>query len=149
MAAALQRRKIARRSTCTRRAPLAGERVLAVDDDFDGRDMLAALLEAAGAEVRTAASGAEALAALRVWWPTMIVCDIGMPGQNGYELIGAIRALPGGDRIPAAAFTAYARREDCLRALAAGFQAHIPKPADADDLIAALAGLARAARVAR
>jgi len=149
MTAALQKRKVARRSTGTRRTPLAGERVLAVDDDFDGRDMLAALLEAAGAEVRTAASGAEALAALRVWWPTMIVSDISMPGKNGYELIRAIRALPGGDRIPAAAFTSYSRPEDILRALSAGFQTHIPKPVDADDLIAVLARLARLARDAR
>jgi CheY-like chemotaxis protein len=144
--AALQRPRIAGRPTGARRAPLAGQRVLVVDDDCDGRDMLAALLEAAGAEVRTAASGAEALAALRVWWPTMIVSDISMPGQNGYDLMGAIRALPGGDRIPAAAFTALTRPEDCLRALSAGFQAHIPKPADADDLIAGLACLARIAR---
>jgi CheY-like chemotaxis protein len=128
------------------RAVLAGERVLAVDDDFDARDMLAALLEAAGAEVRTAASGAEALAALRVWWPTVIVSDIGMPGQDGYELIGAIRALPGGDRLPAAALTARSRYEDCARAFAAGFQAYIPKPADADQLIAAVIHLARAGR---
>ena len=128
------------------RAVLAGERVLAVDDDFDARDMLAAVLEAAGAEVRTAASGAEALAALRVWWPTVIVSDIGMPGQDGYELIGAIRALPGGDRLPAAALTARSRYEDCARAFAAGFQAYILKPADADQLIAAVIHLARAGR---
>jgi CheY-like chemotaxis protein len=127
-------------------AALVGERVLAVDDDFDARDLVAALLEAAGAEVRTAASGAEALAALRVWWPTIIVSDIGMPGQDGYELIGAIRALPGGDRVPAAALTGRARHEDCVRAFAAGFQAYIPKPADADQLIAAVSHLARAAR---
>ncbi|HSD44665.1 MAG TPA: response regulator [Burkholderiales bacterium] len=131
------------------RAPLGGERVLAVDDDFDVRDMLAALLESAGAEVRTAGSGAEALVALRSWRPTVIVCDIGMPGQNGYELIEAIRALPGGERIPAAALTAYGRREDSARALAAGFQVHIPKPADADELIAALTHLARLGRSPR
>jgi CheY-like chemotaxis protein len=127
-------------------AALVGERVLAVDDDYDARDLLAALLEAAGAEVRTAASGAEALAALRVWWPTIIVSDIGMPGQDGYELIGAIRALPGGDRVPAAALTGRSRHEDCARAFAAGFQAYIPKPADADQLIAAVIHLARTAR---
>jgi len=127
-------------------AALVGERVLAVDDDYDARDLRAAQLEAAGAEVRTAASGAEALAALRVWWPTIIVSDIGMPGQDGYELIGAIRALPGGDRVPAAALTGRSRHEDCVRAFAAGFQAYIPKPADADQLIAAVIHLARAAR---
>jgi CheY-like chemotaxis protein len=127
-------------------AALVGERVLAVDDDYDARDVLAALLESAGAEVRTAGSGAEALAALRVWWPTIIVSDIGMPGQDGYELIGAIRALPGGDRVPAAALTGRARHEDCVRAFAAGFQAYIPKPADGDELIAAVIHLTRAAR---
>jgi CheY-like chemotaxis protein len=149
MTAALQKRKVARRSTGTRRTSLAGERVLAVDDDFDGREMLAALLEDAGAEVRTAASGAEALLAMRVWRPTMIVSDISMRGKNGYELIRAIRALPGGDRIPAAAFTSHSRPEDRLRALAAGFQAHIPKPVAADELLAVLARLARSARDAR
>jgi CheY-like chemotaxis protein len=128
------------------RAPLTGERVLAVDDDRDVREMLAALLEDAGAEVRTAGSGPEALAALDIWWPTVIVSDIGMPGQNGYELIAAIRALPGGERIPAAALTGYTRREDRAQAFAAGFQLHIPKPADADELIAALTHLTRAAR---
>ena len=128
------------------RPVLAGERVLAVDDDYDARDVLAALLEAAGAEVRTAASGAEALAALSVWWPTVIVSDIGMPGQDGCELIGAIRALPGGDRLPAAALTGRTGHEDCVRALAAGFQAYVLKPADADQLIAVLTHLARAAR---
>lgn len=127
-------------------APLAGERVLAVDDDPDAREMLAALLEDAGAEVRTAGSGAEALAELDAWWPTVIVSDIGMPSQNGYELIAAIRALPGGERIPAAALTAHSRREDSAEAFAAGFQLHIPKPADAEELIAALTHLARAAR---
>jgi CheY-like chemotaxis protein len=129
------------------RTALAGERVLVVDDEFDTRDVLAALLEVAGAEVRTAASGADALAALRVWWPTVIVSDIGMPEQNGYELIGAIRALPGGSLLPAAALTAYTRAEDRALALAAGFQMHITKPVDADDLIAALAVLARTARM--
>jgi CheY-like chemotaxis protein len=123
-------------------------RVLAVDDDRDARDMLAVLLETAGAEVRTAASGPAALAALADWWPTVIVSDISMPGQNGYELIEAIRALPGGERIPAAALTAYSRREDCARAFAAGFQVHIPKPADSDELIAALIHLARLGRQA-
>ena len=149
MAASLERPYTAAGPVRGRHSPLAGERVLAVDDDDDARDMLAALLEAAGAEVRTAGSGGEALAALRVWWPTVIVSDIGMPGQSGYELIGAIRALPGGERIPAAALTAYSQSEDRARAIAAGFQAHIPKPADADQVIAALARLARAARTAR
>jgi CheY-like chemotaxis protein len=128
------------------RPRLAGVRVLAVDDDYDALEILAALLEQAGAEVRVARSAADALAALRVWWPTVIVSDIGMPGQNGYELIGAIRSLPGGDRIPAAAVTGHSQREDRARAFAAGFQAHIPKPADADELVAALVHLARVAR---
>lgn len=128
---------------------LAGVRVLAVDDDADVLDMVAALLREAGAETRTAESAADALAVLRAWWPTVIVSDIGMPGRNGYELMREIRALPGGDRIPAAAVSGFSRREDRERAFAAGFQAHLPKPADADELIAALVHLARAARSAR
>jgi CheY-like chemotaxis protein len=128
---------------------LAGVRVLAVDDDPDGLEMVAALLQEAGAEVRTAESAADALAVLRAWWPTVIVSDIGMPGRNGCELMSAIQALPGGDRMPAVALSGFSRREDRERAFAAGFQAHMPKPADADELIAALVHLARAARSAR
>jgi CheY-like chemotaxis protein len=124
-------------------------RVLTVDDDPDALDMVAALLHEAGAEVRTADGAAAALDVLRAWWPTVVLSDIGMPGRNGYELMSAIRALPGGDRIPAAALSGFARREDRERAFAAGFQAHLPKPADADELIAALVHLARAARSAR
>jgi CheY-like chemotaxis protein len=131
----------------TLRAPLAGERVLAIDDDIDTRDMLSALLEMAGAEVQTAASGSEALAVFNHWRPTLILSDIGLPDRNGYELLGAIRALPGGDRVPAAALTARSRWDDCKRAFAAGFQAHIAKPADADQLIAALVRLLRTGRL--
>jgi CheY-like chemotaxis protein len=134
------------RGAAPMRTPLAGERVLAIDDDTDTRDMLSALLEVAGAQVQTAASGSEALVVFRRWRPTLILSDIGLPDQDGYELLGAIRALPGGDRVPAAALTAGSRQEDCTRAFAAGFQVHIAKPADADRLIAALVRLVRRGR---
>lgn len=133
-------------ASASMRTPLAGERVLAIDDDTDTRDMLSALLEIAGAEVQTAATGTEALAVLRHWSPTLILSDIGLPDRNGYELLRAIRALPGGRRIPAAALTAHSHGDDCARAFAAGFQAHIAKPADADQLIAALVRLVRGGR---
>jgi CheY-like chemotaxis protein len=128
-----------------RRMPLAGMRVLAVDDDADALDMLAAVLGSAGAQVRTAGNAEEALAALPRWWPTVIVSDIGLPGRDGYELITEVRRLPGGDRIPAAALTGRATREDAAEAIAAGFQRHITKPADADELIEAVLQLARGA----
>lgn len=133
-------------SATSAHTPLLGVRVLAVDDDDDALYILAALLRAAGAEVQTACDAEEALAALQRWWPTVIVSDIGMPGRDGYELIGAIRSLPGGEGIPAAALTGRATVADVARALAAGFQMHLSKPADADQLIAGLAHLARAPR---
>ncbi len=86
----------------------------------------------------TAASAAEALDALGVVKPDVLICDIGMPQTDGYELIGQVRALPP-DKVgsnPALALTAYAREEDKRKALAAGFQAHVAKPLTPDELAA-------------
>ena len=124
-------------------ARLEGVRVLVVDDDPDERAFLVALLGAAAAEVRSAASTSEALAMLARWWPSVLVSDIGMPGDDGYTLIRAVRTMPRGHpaQLPAAAVTGHSAPEDRTRALRAGYQAHLAKPVDPDRLIAVLADL--------
>ena len=122
---------------------LAGVRVLVVDDELDTRKLISTVIEQSGAEVTACASAGEALEKLKTWRPHILMSDIGMPGEDGYQLIRRVRALPAerGGRTPAAALTAYARDEDRARALAAGFQLHIAKPFSPGDLIAAVADL--------
>jgi signal transduction histidine kinase/CheY-like chemotaxis protein len=123
---------------------LAGVRVLIVDDEADARELFAMTLSGCGAQVWSAASAAEALALLERERPDALLADIGMPEEDGYALITKVRALPteGGGRTPAAALTAYARAEDRLRALRAGFQVHLSKPVQPAELIAVVANLA-------
>jgi PAS domain S-box-containing protein len=123
---------------------LNGLRLLIVDDEADTRDLLTALLTQHGAEVRACESSGEALALLEQWQPDVLITDIGMPDEDGYTLLRKIRALPPerGGRIPAAALTAFARSEDRVRALAAGFQMHIPKPVEIAELVIVIASLA-------
>jgi len=124
---------------------LEGARVLVVDDDAEIRDVLTMLLGAAGADVRAAASVAEALATLASWWPSVLLSDIAMPGEDGYALIRAVRGSS--DKrarlLPAAALTAHVQDEDRRRAFAAGYHAHLPKPVDPDALIGLVARLAQ------
>jgi signal transduction histidine kinase/CheY-like chemotaxis protein len=123
---------------------LAGVRALFVDDEADARELITMMLAECGAEVRTAVSATEALAACDEWRPDVLITDIGMPGEDGYTLMKKLRAqekLRGG-HIPAIALTAYARREDRLRALSAGYEYHVPKPVEPDELLAAVASLA-------
>lgn len=120
--------------------PLVNLRVLVVDDEIDARDLLALLLEEYGAQVRAVGSVAEAKAELDRFDPMVLVCDIGMPLENGYDLIRFVREE--GNPIPAIALTAYARFEDVSEALAAGFQVHLPKPLDAARLVEAIVSLA-------
>jgi CheY-like chemotaxis protein len=96
------------------------------------------------AEVRPCASSAEALQTLDEWRPDVLVSDIGMPVEDGYELIRKIRAREPerGGLIPAVALTAYARDEDSQRAIDAGYQAHVPKPVEPGELATAVANLA-------
>ncbi len=123
--------------------PLAERVVLLVEDLADSLNLMAQVLELAGAEVHEALSAEDALAQLDEGLrPDLIVSDIGMPGMNGYELMEAVRARPLPHQPPAVAITAYARRNDRLRALRAGFQAHLSKPADAEEMIATLVSLA-------
>ncbi len=125
------------------RPELKGLRVLVVDDEEDARDLLAAVLEACGSIVTLAGSAADALAKIQAEAPDVLVSDIGMPGEDGYDLIRKIRALDRGADIPAAALTAYARAEDRRRALDAGFMMHIPKPVEPAELVAVIANLTR------
>jgi len=126
--------------------PLDGLRILLVEDFHDAREVVAATLRAAGAEVLEAGSAAEALAALQGPPPDVMLCDIGLPDENGYSLMLRIRALPGAaGRIPAAAFTAWNLPEDEAQSTAAGYQAHLHKPVLPDDLVAAVAQLAHKA----
>jgi CheY-like chemotaxis protein len=119
-------------------------RVLLVEDERDTRELLKTILEECGAAVTETASAAEALAALEGARPDVIVSDIGMPGENGYELIKKIRALPAerGGRVPAVALTAYAGTKDRRRALLAGFHTHLAKPVEPDELLAVVSSLA-------
>jgi signal transduction histidine kinase len=128
----------------TRLAYLGGVRILVVDDDQDSRTFLGMLLQNQGASVRTAGSSAEAIEAVRDDPPDVLVSDIAMPGQDGYDLIRCVRELSAanGGAVPAVALTAYVRTEDHDAALAAGYQRHIRKPVVISELIAAVAELA-------
>jgi PAS domain S-box-containing protein len=122
---------------------LDGVHVLVVDDDLDTLEMLKVILQNRGAEVVTASSAGDALEALEHSIPDALVSDLAMPGQDGYELIERIRQRGPelGGNIPAVALTAYARVEDRVRALTAGFQLYVPKPVDANELVAVVANL--------
>jgi CheY-like chemotaxis protein len=124
-------------------ATLGGVRVLLVDDQADARELLGMVLGWAGAEVSAAASAAEALELLQLKEVDVLVSDIGMPAADGYMLIGRVREMTraGAGRTPAVALTAYASEEDRRRALAAGFDAHLPKPVEPAELISVIAGL--------
>ena len=118
--------------------------VLVVDDDVDARDAVAAALEGCGATVTVAGSAAEALSQLERGTPNVLVSDIAMPVEDGVTLISRIREL-GTDptQLPAIALTAYAGAADRARMLAAGYQAHLTKPIEARDLVAAVGRFAR------
>jgi PAS domain S-box-containing protein len=125
---------------------LEGLAVLVVDDDPDARDLLKAILEERKAQVTTVASAAEAYETSEWLRPNVIISDIGMPGEDGYSLIRTVRLKEARDRQgwkPAIALTAHARVEDRLRALSAGYQAHVAKPVEPAELVAVIASLVR------
>jgi CheY-like chemotaxis protein len=133
-----------RKNTSADHPSLVGICVLAVDDDRDARDLVKRIVEACGAKVIVAASAQEALELVINQRPDVIVSDIGMPGEDGYEFIRKVRALPPeqGGRTPAAALTAFARAQDRTRALRAGYQTHAAKPVEPTELTAVIASLA-------
>jgi CheY-like chemotaxis protein len=109
---------------------LMGLRILAVDDEIDATAVTAAILGSAGAEVKTAASVSQAMNLMKQWRPDVLISDIGMPDEDGYDLIRKVRAQPSESQrnIPAIALTAFARTRDRLKVLSAGYQMHVPKP---------------------
>lgn len=124
---------------------LDGVRVLVVDDDSDTRQMLNAVLSECQAEVITAASAAEAIEEIERRKPDVLVSDLGMPEQDGYEFIKNVREMESADhtvRIPALALTAYAKAEDRVRALASGYQVHLSKPVEPAEFVLVVANLA-------
>ena len=124
---------------------LDGLKILVIDDEKDTRELLRAGLAQCGAEVQLADSASEAILSLSHEVPDVLISDIGMPGADGYELIREVRQLPGerGGKLPAIALTAYARVEDRLQALKAGYQMHVPKPVELAELVAVVASVAK------
>jgi PAS domain S-box-containing protein len=120
-------------------------KILVVEDDADTRELLKTILERCGAEVRGVASSSAALAEMAESIPNVLISDIGMAGENGYELIKKIRSLDPerGGRVPAVALTAYAAAADRRQALLAGFQTHLAKPVEPDELLAVIASLSK------
>ena len=124
---------------------LKGIHVLAVDDEPDSLRLLTEILEAAGARVTTAKSGAAALEKVESARPDVLLADLGMPLMDGFELVQRLRLLPDESlrRLPAGALTAYGRTEDRAKTLQAGFEMHLAKPIDPVELAAAVKALAR------
>jgi PAS domain S-box-containing protein len=120
-----------------------GIHALLVDDEADGRELLAVFLGQQGALVTAVESAAAALTAIERARPDVLVSDIAMPAMDGHELIRRVRALPGGDRIPAIALTAHASANARVEARRAGYDVYLAKPVDPAELAVALRRLAR------
>ncbi|HEX8137657.1 MAG TPA: ATP-binding protein [Pyrinomonadaceae bacterium] len=123
---------------------IEGLKILVVDDEADTLELLKLSLEQCGAQITTATSSSEALSVLAEERPDVIVSDIGMPFEDGYEFIRKVRALPAesGGRIPAIALTAYATVQDRLRVLRSGYQMHVAKPVELGELTAIVSSVA-------
>jgi DNA-binding response OmpR family regulator len=119
-----------------------------VDDDRNTREMLEEALRRAGGQVITAESAADALEKLQRFLPDVLVSDIGMPIEDGHDLLRQVRSLTEacGGRTPAIALTGYARDEDRSAAWEAGYQAVMPKPVNLDELFSTIAAFARRPR---
>ena len=124
---------------------LTNVHILVVDDDVDASELVKRMLEIAGATVSTAGSASEAMERILATRPDVLVCDLGMPGEDGYSLIRKLRGLEKSQEstLPAIALTAYARWEDRTRAIRSGFQNHLAKPVEPAELLAVVSGLAR------
>jgi signal transduction histidine kinase/ActR/RegA family two-component response regulator len=121
---------------------LTGLRVLVVDDEPDTLDLLRRVLGDSQAQVAAAPSVEAALATLGAFNPHVLISDVSMPGRDGYELIRVVRSTTSPEDLPAAALTAYSRPEDAARAREAGFQMHLSKPVEPDELVKVVARLA-------
>ncbi|MEO8991357.1 MAG: ATP-binding protein [Nitrosospira sp.] len=125
--------------------PLAGLKVLVIDDEADACELIKRILTQCKANVISAASADEGLELLKTERPDVIISDISMPGKNGYQFIAEVRDLPEkeGGKTPAIALTAFARADDRARAMSAGYENHLPKPVDPVELIRAINSLVR------
>ncbi len=123
---------------------LTGVKVLGVEDEADAREVIKRVLTHCKADVVTAAGAKEALDLIKTVRPAVLVSDIGMPEMDGYQFIRQVRRLPAneGGSTPAIALTAFARSEDRTRAMLAGYQIHISKPIEPQELLATVASLA-------
>jgi signal transduction histidine kinase/ActR/RegA family two-component response regulator len=123
---------------------LAGLMVLVVDDEPDARELVRSVLSLAGADVVVAASAAEGIKCVTARQPDVIVSDIGMPERDGYQFVRQVRDLGSarGGKTPAIALTAFARSEDRTRAMLAGYQVHMSKPIEPQELVATISSLA-------
>ena len=110
-------------------------RVLVAEDDADSAAAVTAILQLHGCETQTASTASECLRLAREWQADVLICDVGLPDDDGYGLLRRLRSLPEGEHLPAIALTAYSRPEDRARALAAGFRAHLSKPLDPEQLL--------------
>ena len=122
---------------------LSGLKVLIVDDEPDARALIERVLSQCHADVRAASSAQDGLDLVRTYRPDVLISDIGMPGRDGYQFIRDVRNLPpdAGAKTPAVALTAFARSEDRTRAMIAGFQVHLSKPIEPQELLATVASL--------
>lgn len=138
-------------NTIDYRKMFEGLRALVVDDETDTLDLLKRMLADIGFEVIASSSASEALNALEKFLPYVLVSDVGMPLEDGFSLISKVRALPPerGGRTPAIALTAYVRGVDRQRALNSGFQAHLAKPVNAEELISVLTQIVEKTRAER
>jgi CheY-like chemotaxis protein/anti-sigma regulatory factor (Ser/Thr protein kinase) len=125
-------------------AMLAGLHILLVDDEADAREMLTEVVRRHQARVTAVGSARDALVELDRALPDVLISDIAMPDDDGYSLIRKVRGRTAeqGGQVPAMALTAYAREEDRTRALAAGYQVHVPKPVEPNELATVVAALA-------
>jgi signal transduction histidine kinase/ActR/RegA family two-component response regulator len=123
---------------------LSGMRLLIVEDEQDARELLKLMLEQCGAKVKATDSAREAIQRLEEWKPDLMISDIEMPGEDGYSLIQQVRSVEiRSGRLPAIALTAHARTEDRMRALRSGYDAHVAKPVEINELVTVIESLAR------
>jgi len=120
---------------------LQGLRILVVDDEPDSRELVATILQRWGGQVRCSQSAADALRMFKEWEPDLLISDLAMPEEDGFTLLRKVRKLKSkrAKQIPAVALSAYASDEDRSIALAQGFQMHLPKPIEPDNLVLSIA----------
>jgi CheY-like chemotaxis protein len=138
-----QREVERRRSLIGEKIRLDGVHILLVEDDEDSRRLLGTMLKRHGAEVSAASSAADAFRLFTERRPDVLVSDIGMPEEDGYQLLKKIRALSPeeGGRVPALALTGYATRRDRERSFEAGYEEHMAKPVEQSELISVVSKL--------